>query len=61
MPAPLNFSTDSNLCSLFAIVISASAPKMGMFVAIIVAVQIMLAGVYIIYKRRRNSMPKKYL
>ncbi|RMY97180.1 hypothetical protein D0864_04892 [Hortaea werneckii] len=41
--------------------ISASAPKMGMFVAIIVAVQIMLAGVYIIYKRRRNSMPKKYL
>lgn len=42
-------------------VISASAPKMGMFVAIIVAVQIMLAGVYIVYKRRRNSMPKKYL
>lgn len=34
---------------------------MGMFVAIIVAVQIMLAGVYIVYKRRRNSMPKKYL
>ncbi|TKA30483.1 hypothetical protein B0A50_02711 [Salinomyces thailandicus] len=41
--------------------ISASAPKMGMFVFIIVAVQVMLAGVYIIYKRRRNSMPKKYL
>ncbi|KAI7197063.1 hypothetical protein KC352_g20669, partial [Hortaea werneckii] len=41
--------------------ISASAPKMGLFVAIIVAVQILLAAVYIIYKRRRNSMPKKYL
>jgi len=34
---------------------------MGVFVFIIVAVQIMLAGVYIVYKRRRNGMPKKYL
>lgn len=34
---------------------------MGMFVFIVVAVQIMLAGAFIVYKRRRNSMPKKYL
>lgn len=42
-------------------VISASAPRMGIFVFVVVAVQIMMAGAYIIYKRRRNSMPKKYL
>lgn len=34
---------------------------MGMFVFIVVAVQVMLAGAFIVYKRRRNSMPKKYL
>jgi len=34
---------------------------MGMFVFIIIAVQVMLAGVYVIYKRRRDRMPKKYL
>lgn len=34
---------------------------MGMFLAVVVAVQIMLAGAYIVYKKRRNSMPKKYL
>lgn len=42
-------------------VISASAPRMGMFVFVVVAVQVMMAGAYIIYKRRRASMPKKYL
>jgi len=32
-----------------------------MYIAVIVAVQIMLAGVYIVYKKRRASAPKKYL
>ena len=32
-----------------------------MWAAIVVAVQVMMAGAYIVYKRRRNSMPKKYL
>ncbi|KAK4548866.1 hypothetical protein LTR36_008639 [Oleoguttula mirabilis] len=41
--------------------ISASTPRMGMFVFIVVAVQIMLAGAFVVYKRRRNGMPKKYL
>ena len=43
------------------LVISASAPRMGMFVFIVLAVQIMLAGAYIVYKKRRANMPKKYL
>jgi mannose-binding lectin 1 len=43
------------------IVISASAPRMGMFIFIVLAVQIMLAGAYIVYKKRRANMPKKYL
>ncbi|EMC95865.1 hypothetical protein BAUCODRAFT_34632 [Baudoinia panamericana UAMH 10762] len=41
--------------------IRSSAPRMGMFVFVVVAVQIMLAGAYIVYKRRRDRMPKKYL
>ncbi len=45
----------------FCLVISASAPRMGMFLFVVIAVQIMMAGAYIIYKKRRNSMPKKYL
>lgn len=45
----------------FVAVISASAPRMGMFVFIVLAVQIMMAGAYVVYKRRRASMPKKYL
>lgn len=47
--------------SCFVTVMSKSAPRLGMFVFIIIAVQVMLAGAYIVYKRRRNSMPKKYL
>jgi len=34
---------------------------MGKYIAIVVAVQIMLAGAYIVYKKRRASAPKKYL
>lgn len=38
-----------------------SAPRMGFFVFIVVAVQIMLAGAFVLYKRRRANAPKKYL
>ncbi|KAI5298717.1 hypothetical protein KEM55_003026 [Ascosphaera atra] len=38
-----------------------SAPRMGMLVLIIVVVQLGLAGSYMLYKKRRESMPKKYL
>jgi lectin, mannose-binding 1 len=34
---------------------------MNVFIAVVVAVQVALAGAYVIYKRRRASMPKKYL
>jgi mannose-binding lectin 1 len=34
---------------------------MGMYLAVVVAVQIMIAGAYIVYKKRRASAPKKYL
>lgn len=37
------------------------SPQFGLFVIIVVGVQIALAGVYILYKRRRNSLPKKFL
>jgi len=42
-------------------VVSASSPKMGTFIGIIVAVQILLAAAYVVYKRRRANAPKKYL
>lgn len=42
-------------------IITTSAPRMGMFVFVVIAVQIMLVGVYIVYKRRRDNAPKKYL
>lgn len=41
--------------------ISTAAPKMGMFIFVVIAFQVMLAGAYIIYKRRRANAPKKYL
>jgi mannose-binding lectin 1 len=34
---------------------------MGKYIAVVVAVQVMLAGAYIVYKKRRASAPKKYL
>lgn len=43
------------------LVISTAAPKMGMFIFVVIAFQVMLAGAYIIYKRRRANAPKKYL
>ncbi|KAK5155320.1 putative lectin family integral membrane protein [Cryomyces antarcticus] len=42
-------------------IVSTSAPKMGKFIFVVIAFQIMLAGSYIVYKRRRANAPKKYL
>lgn len=42
-------------------IITTSAPKMGMFMFVVIAFQVMLVGAYIVYKKRRNSAPKKYL
>jgi len=37
------------------------SPRMGFFLFIIMAFQVMLLASYIIYRRRVNSAPKKYL
>lgn len=44
-----------------ATVVTASAPRMGFFLFVVIAVQIFLAGAYVLYKRRRANAPKKYL
>ncbi|KAF8249846.1 concanavalin A-like lectin/glucanase [Wilcoxina mikolae CBS 423.85] len=42
-------------------VLAHGGPRIGMMVTIVVLVQVALAVAYVIYKRRRNSSPKKYL
>jgi len=34
---------------------------MGLFAFVVIAFQIMLLGAYIVYRRRRDNAPKKYL
>jgi len=34
---------------------------MGLFIFVIIAFQVMLLGSYILYRRRRDNAPKKYL
>ncbi|PGH02465.1 hypothetical protein GX51_04633 [Blastomyces parvus] len=41
--------------------IVSSTPRMGFFIFLIVAFQLALAASYIMYKRRRANMPKKFL
>ncbi|OAT06620.1 lectin family integral membrane protein [Blastomyces gilchristii SLH14081] len=41
--------------------ILSSTPRMGFFIFLIVAFQLALAASYIMYKRRRANMPKKFL
>ncbi|KAJ5585013.1 uncharacterized protein N7459_004813 [Penicillium hispanicum] len=41
--------------------ITASTPRMGLFIFLIIASQVLLAASYVIYKRRRANMPKKFL
>lgn len=40
---------------------TATAPRMGFFIFVVVGVQVVLAFSYVVYKRRRANMPKKYL
>ncbi|KAI4246012.1 MAG: hypothetical protein L6R40_002228 [Gallowayella cf. fulva] len=42
-------------------IISTKSPKMSSFVIVVVVFQLLLAGSYVIYKRRRANGPKKYL
>jgi mannose-binding lectin 1 len=41
--------------------LTTGGPKIGMMVTIVVLVQVGLAVAYVLYKKRRNSSPKKYL
>lgn len=50
-----------NVLTIDPLVVSASSPKMGTFIGVVVAVQILLAAAYVVYKRRRANAPKKYL
>lgn len=42
-------------------VVKGHGPSMTAFLFIAVAVQIMITGAYIVYKKRRGGAPKKYL
>ena len=42
-------------------VIAKGSPRVGFFVFIVIVFQLLLAGSYVIYKRRRANAPKKYL
>ncbi|KAG8629019.1 hypothetical protein KVT40_002884 [Elsinoe batatas] len=42
-------------------VVKSSAPKITTLLAMIVVVQVVLFGVYLLYKKRRDSAPKKFL
>ncbi|KAF2664418.1 concanavalin A-like lectin/glucanase [Microthyrium microscopicum] len=41
--------------------VSSNSPRFGFFVFVIVASQVMLLGSYIVYRRRQDAAPKKYL
>ncbi|EAW14532.1 putative lectin family integral membrane protein [Aspergillus clavatus NRRL 1] len=56
-----HMSLSENLQGTLGSVITASTPRMGFFIGLLIAVQLLLAGSYIIYKRRRANMPKKFL
>ncbi|KAK3709948.1 hypothetical protein LTR37_010567 [Vermiconidia calcicola] len=53
--------TDSLSADNIGRIMKTHGPRMGMFLLAVIAVQVMTAGAYILYKRRRASMPKKYL
>ncbi|KAL4976826.1 concanavalin A-like lectin/glucanase domain-containing protein [Aspergillus desertorum] len=54
-------SLTENLKDNVVSVITASTPRMGFFIFSIIAFQVFLAISYVIYKRRRANMPKKFL
>ncbi|KAJ5166040.1 hypothetical protein N7492_006336 [Penicillium capsulatum] len=41
--------------------ITTSTPRMGFFLFLVIAFQVFLAVAYVVYKRRRANMPKKFL
>ncbi|GME32887.1 putative lectin family integral membrane protein [Neofusicoccum parvum] len=53
--------THSGLQDSLSDVVTRHAPKMWTFVFLLVIVQVLLFGGYLVYKRRRDSAPKKYL
>lgn len=56
-----HLSLSENLRGHFLDVITASTPRMGFFIILIISFQVFLAASYIIYKRRRANAPKKFL
>ncbi|KAL8988945.1 MAG: hypothetical protein Q9177_002062 [Variospora cf. flavescens] len=42
-------------------IISTKSPRIGTFVVVIIVFQLLLAGIYVMYKRKRANGPKKYL
>ncbi|KAJ5782491.1 hypothetical protein N7457_004265 [Penicillium paradoxum] len=56
-----HLSLSENLQGHLLSVITASTPRMGFFLFLVIAFQVLLAIGYVVYKRRRASMPKKYL
>ncbi|KKK13510.1 hypothetical protein P175DRAFT_0505013 [Aspergillus ochraceoroseus IBT 24754] len=56
-----HLSLTENLQGTLLNVITASTPRMGFFIFLVIAFQILLAASYVIYKRRRANMPKKFL
>ncbi|MCJ1260357.1 hypothetical protein MMC22_000217 [Lobaria immixta] len=42
-------------------IISTRSPRMGVFLTVFIVFQLLLAGSYVVYKRRRANGPKKYL
>jgi mannose-binding lectin 1 len=55
------FESSAQLANLAFIVITASTPRMGFFIFLVIAFQVVLVISYVIYKRRRANMPKKFL
>ncbi|KAJ5102169.1 hypothetical protein NUU61_004391 [Penicillium alfredii] len=56
-----HLSLSENLQGHLLSVITASTPRMGFFLFMVIAFQVVLAVSYVIYKRRRANMPKKFL
>lgn len=48
-------------CANLGTVVTRHAPKMWTFVFLVIVVQALMFGGYLVYKRRRDSAPKKYL
>ncbi|KAJ5672106.1 hypothetical protein N7507_001233 [Penicillium longicatenatum] len=56
-----HLSLRENLQDHFLSAITASSPRMGFFIFLVLAFQVLLAVSYVVYKRRRANMPKKFL